>query len=289
MKPLTCLATAVCLVAFCATTAHAWITEDGEKLVVSKLSTAPEVDGKVDDVWDASKWIQLSDQETRNPPTDDVTNHSARMKVGYFGSSIFILVDVTDQQNDVSAYQPFFCDSVEVFIDLMDKRETIAPEKWAAQGGPAQFRAKWYDDKANADMHFSAESPVAVAETEAAYAVANPVEGKVVYELELKVAQDVLAQGRERVAQGTDSFGLIVAVNDGDDGDRVTQYFWAGGKQLEPGKYNAPLKWRGPVTPWQRSDWPADLNGDGGSIYAEAGFRPAAPKRPQAEGSAADE
>jgi len=288
MKRLTCLTIATCLVALGATTAQAWITEDGEKLVLPRLSSAPEIDGKADDLWDQLEWIQLSDQETNNQPTSDAADHSARMKAGYSGPNIFILVDVTDEEDDVSGNSPFYRDSVEIFIDLLDKREPIAPEKWATQGGPAQFRGVWYDDKAKADLHFSADSPVPVEETEAVYAVTDPADGKTLYEFQLKASPDFSDQIRTRVREGTDSFGLVVSVNDADGGDRVAQYFWAGGKSLEPGKYNAPLKWRGPVTPWRRSDWPEDFDGDGSSIYAEAGFRPSAPKPPQAEGSAGE-
>ena len=200
------------------------------------------------------------------------------MKVGYSCSSIFFLVVVTDDKNDVSGYQPFFKDSVEIFIDMLDKREAVSPENWVLQGGPAQFRAQWYKDKADADLHYSAESPVPVGDEEGAYAVTNPAEGKTLYEIELKVAEKVREEGRARVQSGEGSFGLVVSVNDAEDGDRVTQYFWAGGKSLEPGKYNEALRWRRPVLPWNRSDAPETYGGDGSSIYGEAVFKPAKKK-----------
>ena len=144
--------------------------------------------------------------------------------------------------------------------------------EWATQGGPTQFRGLWYEDKAFADFHYSADSPVPVREDEGRYAVSDPSEGRTLYEFELKVPEKVRQEARARIKQGKGAFGLVVSVNDADDGDRVAQYFWAGGASLEPGKYNEAVKWRGPVTPWRRSNFPESFGGDDGSIYAEAHF-----------------
>ncbi|NIA14772.1 MAG: hypothetical protein GWP08_11910 [Nitrospiraceae bacterium] len=265
--------------------APAWITPDAEGLVIVKLASAPVVDGQADAVWKPLPWVQLSDQESNNQPGSDAKDHSARMKVGYTNQGIFFLVDVTDEEDDVSGSQPFHRDSVEIFIDLLDKREAASPSKWGTQGGPSQFRGQWYSDKAKADLHYSAEQAVPVAEDEAVYAVSDPSDGKTLYEFELKAPEEVRQQLRERIKQDKGAFGLVVAVNDADGGDRVAQFFWAGGSSLEPGKYNPPVKWRGPITPWQRSDFPASFGGDDGSIYAEAAFQRGAGRVPEATGS----
>ena len=74
-----------------------------------------------------------------------------------------------DQRRGVAvtatAGQPFHCDSVEIFVDMLDKREDMSPAKWATQGGPSRTwdisgirNADWFITLF-ADGHQSAADP----------------------------------------------------------------------------------------------------------------------------------
>jgi hypothetical protein len=223
-----------------------------EKVGFSELAEAPVLDGSdADVVWASTPWVQVSDYWNATAPTD-VADMSARFKAGHFGGSIYLFVDVNDQEDDVSNAEFWAKDCVELFVDIqriggeMGADHATQVSAWESNGGPVQMR--FLCDGSQIDIYDTAYTGDTLD-----YATNNDTAGKTYYEI--KLTPPAL-----KALTDYDSFGYTMHLVDADDGEYHCSIGWWGGPQQPEGTYNDPPD-TGGTMPFQNAD-----------VFSEAGF-----------------
>ena len=168
-------------------------------LEVAPTTTAPEIDGDVDDLWASAGTVVTTKQVT------GTTGAHAAVKTLWQDNTLYLLADVTDPVVDTTGSDPWVQDSVEIYVDAGNYKN-----------GPYR-----YDDT---QIRISAENVVSFGTGDEAFQ-ANRLESAVVttdtgYRVEAAIS--LLEEG------GLDSFhGLDFQVNDAADGARTSIRNWA--------------------------------------------------------------
>ena len=210
-----------------------------EKVDIIPVPWAPTIDGLGSEaVWSLAKWYRCSELFTGVTPASD-EDSSARFRIVFHDNNIYVLLDVTDDADDLGAAMTYDRDSVELYVDLQRIAgplgdQAVQAANWLSQGGPSQMRFR-YD---GADAQFGVDEPLTSAH--AGWATNNATAGKTYYEIRLPAPAGV------DVSTLT-SFGFAVQVNDAEDGAIKTAIGWWGGPELDTGynpKPDVPAMWQ---------------------------------------------
>ena len=166
---------------------------------VVAASTAPAVDGEVDDVWQTAGWVRTERQ------VSGTGGATAKVRTLWQGMHLYVLADVTDPVVDTSSASPWERDSVELFLDSGNFRN-------------GSYR---YDDM---QVRIDADGTVSIGAGDEAYHLAR-VESAVArtatgYRVE--AALELKFYGGEGSTHGFD-----VQVNDASAGARTSVRTWA--------------------------------------------------------------
>ncbi len=202
------------------------------KLYLYELPEAPNIDGNdAESAWDALDWVRCSDTwgVGCSASTDDL---SCRFKIGHYGHSLFLFLEVTDDQIDDN---PENCglerDYAAVFMDLESvggfafSSEQQALD-WESVGGPAWLR--FHDN--GIDQTVGGMTPIP--ENTTNFATNITVTGKIYYEIELRLPISALALPSYTL------FGFGLKINDADGNDTEDSVGWLGGFEQPWGDYN---------------------------------------------------
>ena len=107
-------------------------------------ASAPVIDGKVDDIWNAAKPYKIANV-LYEPPTS-ASDLSADYKAMWDENNLYLLVEVTDDilKHDTSPEDWYDSDSVEVYIDATDGK--------SAEYGPTDYQYGFSWDKTSPQM-----------------------------------------------------------------------------------------------------------------------------------------
>jgi endo-1,4-beta-xylanase len=166
---------------------------------VVEATTAPEVDGVVDDVWAGANAV------TTDKQVQGEGGASATVRTLWRGSTLYVLAEVADPELDATGSDPWVQDSVEIFLDAGN-----------AKNGP--YRAE------DAQVRISHLNAVSFGTGDEAAQEARLVSGTTVVDggYVVEASLDLLETG------GPGTFhGLDVQVNDASGGTRTTVRSWA--------------------------------------------------------------
>jgi hypothetical protein len=208
---------------------------------VAELDAAITIDGVAEAAWDDIDWLRASDAWNATRP-DNETDFSARFKTAYFGSSMYLLVEVTDDVIDTSGDDEWAKDNVEVLVNGPSANEVTSGDdnvhlsNWEAAGGPTQFR--FIADGVTKNF---GNGVLAVPDEAAIFALNTDTPGILLYEIEL-IAPGEIPPGE---------FGFLLHIVDNDAGAYKTSIAWAGGEQQDVNVYND----NGSLQPWVDVIW----------------------------------
>ena len=171
-------------------------------------ASAPVIDGKVDDSWNAATPYKIANA-LYDPPTA-ATDLSANYRTMWDENNLYLLVDVTDDilKHDTSLEDWYDSDSVEVYIDATDSKST--------EYGETDFQYGFIWDKTSPQMLEGKHSRTNGVQ----YALVTTDTG---YRLEIKFPWSTLGTKPSVGAK----IGLDVQVNDNDaDGKRKSKLAW---------------------------------------------------------------
>jgi hypothetical protein len=245
-----------------------------KKLNIPQLAGAPAIDGAGSDAaWSGAVSVNLTDRENLPEilPSPSQADTFVTASVGWYGKSIFLKFDITDDSFDHSAWgtdvnSNWKTDSIEVLLDLNGLQRTLGDgaaqmASYDATGGPCQIRAAVWDDGGAGFYNMVAfNSATALAQVSySATAVPSVLTGRWVaahtlgsgsatQEIELQISDAALAAAGASGLADIDSFGLILSYNDSDasgapappnggtlgTGTRDAQVLWWGGPSNTP-------------------------------------------------------
>lgn len=100
--------------------AGSWATSATPPATVLGTDTAPTIDGKIDDCWAKAKVHELKNSFYDSPSSPE--DCSATFKALYDKNSLYVLVDVADEDMQNDSEEFWLDDGVEVFIDADNSR-----------------------------------------------------------------------------------------------------------------------------------------------------------------------
>ncbi|WP_419705514.1 endo-1,4-beta-xylanase [Promicromonospora sp. NFX87] len=175
------------------------LLEELSYLEVAEATTAPEIDGELDDVWATAGTV------TTTKEVEGSGGAVATVRTLWRGSTLFVLADVADPVVDVSGSDPWIQDSVEIYVD----------------GGNAKNGGYRADDT---QIRVSAQNAVSFGTGDEAAQRARLTSATTLTDdgYRVEAAIDLLSYG------GPGTFhGLDFQVNDAADGARTAVRNWA--------------------------------------------------------------
>lgn len=175
------------------------LLEELSYLEVAEATTAPEIDGELDDVWASAGTV------TTTKEVEGSGGAIATVRTLWRGNTLFVLADVADPVVDVSGSDPWIQDSVEIYVD----------------GGNAKNGGYRADDT---QIRVSAQNAVSFGTGDEAAQRARLTSATTLTDggYRVEAAIDLLSYG------GPGTFhGLDFQVNDAADGARTAVRNWA--------------------------------------------------------------
>jgi tetratricopeptide (TPR) repeat protein len=175
---------------------------------IKKTSQAPVIDGQAEDVWSQAKKYQLTN--SIYSPASSAQDLSAYYKAMWDQENLYLLVDVTDDVLKNDSEEFYYDDTVEIFIDADNSRDS--------QYGEHDYTYDFCWDRTNPRME---ERGQLYQKDDIKYALVTTDNG---YRLEIKFPWQALGAKPFPGAK----IGLDVHVNDDDDGgERDTKLTWS--------------------------------------------------------------
>jgi hypothetical protein len=176
--------------------------------IANKSTTAPVIDGKIDDSWDASAVYKINTLIIGSVPSEE--DPSGRFRLQWDENNLYLLVDVTDPDKKIDNEPPAVWkdDSIEVYLDGDNSK--------AAQydGNDHQYMFR-RDDPAVYELKTDNTKGVVLAQTDTDNG----------YIMEIQFPWSVLGA---KAANGAE-VGFQIQINDDDNGqNRDSQITWWG-------------------------------------------------------------